>query len=60
MLYFKSYESECKIIINNKPRISVAFVQDIYRYFWDLLTPVTSYRYFERFATFEGVITFGT
>ena len=24
------------------------------RYFWDLLTPVTFYRYFLRFATFEG------
>ena len=24
------------------------------RYFWDLLTPVTFYRYFQRFATFKG------
>ena len=65
-------------IIINKPRISVAFVQDIYicyflhkgklvvgsllsegRYFpgiWDLLTPVTFYHYFRRFATFEGLL----
>ena len=28
ILYFKSYEWECQIIIS-KPRISVAFVQDI-------------------------------
>ena len=32
------------------------------RYFRDLLTPVTFYRYFRRFATFDGrwVATFGT
>ena len=68
-------------MIINYPRISVAFVQDIYHplffrkreisfvvstfggtlfsgdcYFQDLQTPVTfsSYRYFRRFATFEG------
>ena len=29
ILYFKSYEWECQIIIISKPRISVAFVQDI-------------------------------
>ena len=29
ILYFKSYEWECQIIISSKPRISVAFVQDI-------------------------------
>ena len=69
-------------IIINKPRISVAFVQDIYHichflqkgklvlgsllsegcyfrgdcYFGDLLTPVTFYHYFQRFATFEGLL----
>ena len=26
------------------------------RYFWDLLTPVTFYRYFQRFATFKGLL----
>ena len=30
------------------------------RYFRDLLTPVTFYRYFLRFATFEGFVTFET
>ena len=30
ILYFKSYEWECQMIIINKPRISEAFVQDIY------------------------------
>ena len=30
------------------------------RYFRDLLTPVTFYRYFWRFATFEGFVTFET
>ena len=68
ILYLKSYEYECQIIIVKKPRISVAFVQDIYhiRYFLQkgklnlrsllsgLLTPVTFYRYFRRLATFEG------
>jgi len=36
ILYFKSYDKECQIITINKPRIRVAFVQDIYQicYFW--------------------------
>ena len=29
ILYFKSYEWECQIIIISKPQISVAIVQDI-------------------------------
>ena len=29
ILYFKSYDWECQIIIINKPRISVAFGQNI-------------------------------
>ena len=30
------------------------------RYFRDVLIPVTFYRYFWRFATFEGFVTFET
>ena len=59
--YFKRYEQECKIIIINKPRITVAFVQDIYyiRYFFPegklvLRSLPSEGRYFRGGSLFSG------